>query len=160
MNNWSFSSIIVDWIWPRELQLEKIWWIFEPVCHPDPDWTRIWTLGAWTNSKSGFNLELLLRFQLEPEIGSILESTTLFWILRAPLDLTQPYGVGGGSHPLWHSPDQLQHVSKVKLLLFYCNQLVFISRIESSCSGFIKMPFIVAYYLNIPLSHFLLINWL
>ena len=34
----------------------KIWWNSEPEGQHDPDWTQIWTLGAWTNPKSGFKL--------------------------------------------------------------------------------------------------------
>ena len=52
----------------------KIWWNSEPKGQHDPDWTQIWTLGAWSKPKSGFNLGLFLRLHLDPKIGQIFWS--------------------------------------------------------------------------------------
>ena len=34
----------------------KIWWTSESEGQHDPDWTQIWTLGAWSTPKVGSNL--------------------------------------------------------------------------------------------------------
>ena len=71
-----FEYFFINYCWLNMTKTAwncKIWWNSEPEGQHDPDWTQMWTLGAWPNPISGFNLGLCLRFHLDPEIGP------LFW---------------------------------------------------------------------------------
>ena len=72
----------------------KIWWNFEPEGQHDPDWTQIWTLGAWPNPKSGFKLGNIARLLAWTWISSdFLIIPTHFFTLRAnPNPISDPEG--------------------------------------------------------------------
>ena len=71
VNNWYFSSIIVDWIWPRKLETRIMRSMSGPEGQPDPDWTQLWTLGALPTPKSGwcYFLDFSLNQKLDTFFG-------------------------------------------------------------------------------------------
>ena len=77
----------------------KIWWTSESEGQHDPDWTQIWTLGAWPTPKSGFKLGVFPRLLAWTWIWSnFLIIPTQFLALRANLDpISDPEGPPWGS---------------------------------------------------------------
>ena len=81
----------------------KIWWTSESEGQHDPDWTQIWTLGAWPTPKSGFKLGFFPRLLVLTWIWSnLLIIPAQFLALRAnPDPIQDPEGPPLGSKLGW-----------------------------------------------------------
>ena len=96
MNSWYFSSIIVDWIWPRKLETRIMRSMSGPEGQPEPDWTQLWTLGALSTPKSGWCY--LLDFSLNPKLDTFFGQASPNLDPEGPLHLS--------FEPWWPTPHE------------------------------------------------------